>query len=365
VGHANRGRTSRSANQVKPDSGRHGTPLFSRKARRKYRLPLSLFILAALVLLFSLIRPGGFFTSINPANVVVPAFTPTPTALPRPTNVHGGHIVFTCTRKAINQICVINADGTGYQQLTYGNSNAYYPAISPDGDQVVFALNKYDNFDLNVIARDGLALPPSLRSGMTALTDGIGDAFSPLFSSDGTQILFVNRTRDNPSALWLMGRNGEDPHVIYQPAQDIVGAAWSPDGRTIAIAMAADARFAYEVFLLDFGNLSQSPRRVSHGLDGIGGGLSWSHDKNSLLIFAGPVAAREIYRLDIATGSFTQLTFGGNNAAGAYSPDGQFIVFNSLRTGGQADLYIMRADGHSMRQLTSNPEPDWQPQWGP
>jgi Tol biopolymer transport system component len=59
------------------------------------------------------------------------------------------------------------------------------------------------------------------------------------------------------------------------------------------------------------------------------------------------------------------LTFGGNNAAAAYSPDGQYIVFNSLRNNGQADLFIMRADGHSTRQLTDDPEPDWQPQWGP
>ncbi|MGE5073705.1 MAG: TolB family protein, partial [Anaerolineae bacterium] len=60
-----------------------------------------------------------------------------------------------------------------------------------------------------------------------------------------------------------------------------------------------------------------------------------------------------------------QLTFGGNNAAPCYSPDGQYIVFNSLRNNNQADLYIIRADGHSTRQLTSDPEPDWQPHWAP
>ena len=47
------------------------------------------------------------------------------------------------------------------------------------------------------------------------------------------------------------------------------------------------------------------------------------------------------------------------------SPDGQWIAFNSLRNDDQADIYIMRADGSSMRQVTDNPEPDWQPQWEP
>ena len=69
--------------------------------------------------------------------------------------------------------------------------------------------------------------------------------------------------------------------------------------------------------------------------------------------------------LDVQTGDTKQLTFGGNNASAAYSPDGAYIVFNSLRNQGQADLYVMRADGHSLRRLTDNPEPDWQPQWGP
>jgi TolB protein len=96
----------------------------------------------------------------------------------------------------------------------------------------------------------------------------------------------------------------------------------------------------------------------------MGGSISWSPNQRDLLVFAGPAAAREVFRLDIESGEVTQLTFGGNNASPAYSPDGQYIVFNSLRNGGQADLYIMHTDGHSMRQLTDNPEPDWQPQWG-
>ena len=344
---------------MKYDAGRRRPRLFRQNKNRGPLVPISIVVIAALLGIFSLIKPFQFSTNlnINPANVTVPPFTPTPTAVPTPTSIHGGHIVFTCMRKNINQICMIRADGTGYTQLTDSPDNAYYPVMSPDAKSIVFALNQYDIFNLNVLRlRD---------NDISKLTDQIGNSFSPDFSPDGKQIVFCNRVGNSPSALWLVNNDGKKPHQLYAGARDIVGAAWGPDGHTIAFTMQAGSALMYQVFLLDLANLNAPPRQVSHGLSDIGGSLDWSPDGKSLVIFAGPVQAREIYRLDVATGATTQLTFGGNNAAASYSTDGQYIVYNSLRNNNQADLYIMRSDGHSTRQLTTNPEPDWQPQWGP
>lgn len=345
---------------MKYDAGRKRTDLFKKRQQQKPRgplVPISIVIVAAILALFSLVKPFQFISNINPGNVTVPPFTPTPTPIPTPTDIHGGHIVFTCTRKDINQICMIRADGSGYRQLTNGTTNAYYPVMAPNAQYIVFALNQYDKFDLNVLRLSDL--------DVRKLTDSIGNSFSPDFSPDGKQIVFANRVGNAPSAIWVVGSDGKKPHQLYAGPKDIVGAAWSPDGNTIAFTMQVDLAFTYEVFLLDLRHPDAAPRRISHGLSGIGGSLDWSADGKSLVIFAGPVAAREVYRLDISTGAFTQLTFGGNNAAASYSTDGQYIVYNSLRNNNQADLYIMRADGHSTRQLTDDPEPDWQPQWGP
>ncbi|HTP00707.1 MAG TPA: hypothetical protein VMJ64_04980 [Anaerolineales bacterium] len=347
---------------MKYDAGRKRQDLFRKKQQKKPRgplVPISIAAVAVLLALFSLIKPFQFISNINinPANVTVPAFTPTPTAIPTPTSIHGGHIVFTCMRKNINQICMIRADGSGYEQLTSEANNAYYPVMSPDAQTIVFALNQYDLFNLNIMTtKDG---------EYRKLTDQIGNSLSPDFSPDGKQIVFVNRIGDAPSALWIVGSDGSNPHQIYAGTKDIVGAAWGPDGSTIAFTMVVDSAYTYQVFLLDLRHADTAPRQISHGRTDIGGSLDWSPDGKSLVVFAGPVEAREIYRLDAASGQLTQLTFGGNNAAASYSPDGQYIVYNSLRNNNQADLYIMRADGHSTRPLTSNPEPDWQPQWGP
>lgn len=335
------------------------------QVQKKRRFPVSLLFIAALVAFFGLVRPSQAPMNIDPASVSLPAPTLRPTVPPAPTDIHGGTIVFTCTRGAINQICTIRADGSTYEQLTSGTANSYYPAISPDGRHIAYAVNMYDTFDLYRLSPEVVEGPRNAESRIKRLTDYVGNAFSPSYSPDGRQIAFVNRVDDEPAAVWIMGSDGATPHAIPSPAGTVVAAQWSPDGRYIAVAAAVENSFSHRIFIIDLENPTAAPRQVPTALVDVGGSLAWSPDQRDLLIFAGPAAAREIYRLDIATGQTTQLTFGGNNASASYSPDGQYVVFNSLRNGGQADLYIMQADGHSMRQLTDHPEPDWQPRWGP
>jgi len=150
---------------------------------------------------------------------------------------------------------------------------------------------------------------------------------------------------------------------LYAGPNTIVSVDWSPDGNTIAFAMAVDSPDAYEIFLMNPD--ATNVRQLTRGLQGIGGSLDWSPDGKSLLIYAGPPGDKDIFRIDVNAKTASQLTDGGNNAACSYSPDGEWIAFNSLRNNDQADLFIMRADGSSTRQITDNPEPDWQPQWEP
>ena len=49
----------------------------------------------------------------------------------------------------------------------------------------------------------------------------------------------------------------------------------------------------------------------------------------------------------------------------SYSPDGDWIVYGSDYGNGNADLYVMRADGTGQRQLTRSEWWDSAPDWGP
>ena len=159
----------------------------------------------------------------------------------------------------------------------------------------------------------------------------------------------------------MVNADGLNPHLVYAGANTIVAAAWSPDGERIAYAMSVGIPQEYEICTMDTDGKNHI--RLSQGLNGIGGSIDWSPDSKNILIYAGVFGDKNIYRLDAETGAATQLTDGGNNAGASYSPDGLYIVFNSLRNDDQADLYIMRANGENQVPLTNHPEPDWGSQW--
>jgi Tol biopolymer transport system component len=292
----------------------------------------------------------------QPFNRDLPTPEPTLTPLPLPTKQHIGRIVFTCTRGDYNQLCMVNADGTDYRQITDVEANNYYPAYSPQAGSIVYASNQSGGaFDLFLFIFEG--------SRLVRLTNFIGNVISPSFSPDGQKILFANRAGEGPTSLWVIDNTGENANLLFAGPNTIVAADWSPDGRTIAFAMAVDKLDEYQVFLMNADGTNAV--QLTNGLPGIGGSLDWSPDGRYLLIYAGAPGDKNIFKIDVEGKTAVQLTNGGNNAASSFSPDGQWIAFNSLRNNNQADIFIMRPDGTDVRQVTDNPEPDWQPHWQP
>ncbi|HLO31971.1 MAG TPA: hypothetical protein VK249_22670 [Anaerolineales bacterium] len=332
--------------------------IFSRRNQaRNFRLPFGLLLVVIAIALCVLIPANQInISNLNIGDKALPTPLGTFTPLPKPTKEHIGRIIFTCTRGDYNQLCRVNADGTDYKQLTNLEAHSYYPVFSPLGGSVVYASNQNGGvFDLFMVMLDSGRL---LR-----LTDHIGNVISPSFSPDGSRILFANQAAEGPTSLWTIDTTGENADLLYAGPNTIVAADWSPVGNRIAFAMAVDQPDAYEVFIMD--DNGTNVRQLTRGLTGIGGSLDWSPDGKYLLIYAGPPGDKNIFLVDVDGQTAKQLTNGGNNAACSFSPDGQWIAFNSLRNNDQADIFIMRADGSNVRQVTTDPEPDWQPHWEP
>jgi Tol biopolymer transport system component len=81
------------------------------------------------------------------------------------------------------QIYLANADGSNQRKLTDLDDSRYLsaPHVAPDGSQIAFAYNE----EIHLMAADG--------SNVRQVTGGEGDAAQPMWSPDGTQILFFRR----------------------------------------------------------------------------------------------------------------------------------------------------------------------------
>jgi TolB protein len=229
----------------------------------------------------------------------------------------------------------------------------YYPVFTPDGSALLFASNRNGPFDLYLLLFG--------EKQLFQITENVGNVVSPDYSPDGRRIVFANQAGDGPTSIWMVNADGLNPHLVYAGTDTIVAVAWSPDGEKIAYAMSVGIPQEYEIFTMDANG--KNHLRISQGLTGIGGSIDWSPDSKNLLVYAGTFGDKNVFSIEIPTGNYTQITDGGNNAGASYSPDGRYIVFNSLRNDDQADLYIMRADGSNQVQLTNDPEPDWGAVW--
>jgi TolB protein len=294
----------------------------------------------------------------NPAN---PGSAATSVPSPSSSDQPSGHIVFTCQIfkvTAMNQICIMNADGTGYRRLTTeDNLQHFYPSLSPDGKSVLYAgfreQNVYEIYRLDLT--DG---------SVDQLTNRIGVNTGPEFSPDGQRIVFSrSNPRTNAVQIMLMDSNGEGVGNVPQ----ISGwdPTWSPDGKRILFASNRDG--TTQLYTM---NLSGRELTRITNLPSIRGRSDWSPDGQSIVTYSGETWNREVYIMAADGSGVRQLTPSGGNSQGpSFSPNGKWVAFTAYfdHPGDDhgCEIYIIRTDGTDLRRLTNNNYCDYQPRWGP
>src|SRR5204862_1050435 len=127
------------------------------------------------------------------------AETPSPIAATLEANPPTGKIVFACYINQIDQICLMNADGTGRLQLTKFPATAFYPSLSHDGQKIFFSSKQASGFEIYSMNIDG--------DNKKRLTKNLGSLYAPELSPNGERVIF---TKDK-DGLWLMKPDGKSP----------------------------------------------------------------------------------------------------------------------------------------------------------
>ncbi len=68
---------------------------------------------------------------------------------------NGNKIAFTSDRDGDEEIFVMNANGTGVQQLTDNDDGDWNPAWSPNGNKIAFTSDRYGDWEIFVMNADG------------------------------------------------------------------------------------------------------------------------------------------------------------------------------------------------------------------
>ena len=330
---------------------------------KKFALP-GILALIGLACVSGLLFAANFVS--NNIKTPVPATTPpdvdpfiteTATEPSVPQDQPTGKIIYTCQIQG-DEICIINADGSGWRRLTdiqFANSNAN---LSPDGQTAVYAVTEgtqSEIYELNIANGKSTQL--------TDLGQGLG---SPEISPYDNYIIFHYRPDSKSNLqLWIMNRDGSNPHEFYSmPGRDVHDGTWSPDGTQILFALGKGEN--NNLYIIDING--DEPRLLNNSID-TRGRSDWGLGGLISLDQGGPFA-HEVYIMNDDGSNLRQIAPPGMNSQGAsFSPDGKWITFTAYTNVADKDLnsceiFIMRIDGSDMRQLTNNGYCDYQPRWG-
>jgi Tol biopolymer transport system component len=209
-------------------------------------------------------------------------------------------------------------------------------SVSPDGHKLVFAGGAgASGFDLAVMNADG-----SARRDL-----GTGDPSSAAWSPDGKRIAIASLY----GRLFVMDADGSGRSRLTGGDGDS-SPAWSPDGKRLAFVREFDG-----VMLVDpDGRNLHLLRRTDDDV----AQLHWAPDGRSLT-FVKLAEPGELVTLSIPGGRVVRRVrrAGAPYSGVSWSPDGRHLAFAQS----SGHLVVMNADGSGRRSLGVGSEPSWAP----
>jgi len=289
----------------------------------------------------------------------------TPTIVPAQATGQGGglsEIAFASKDGKVSQIFSIKADGTDLKRLTSLPAGACSPDWSPDGRQLIFVspciekASQYPDsglFILDLETGEVMALP----------FDPAGD-FEPAWSPDGQKIAFTS-LRDGTLQVYVFNFSDSSlTNLTSGSATQSRYPAWSPDSSRIVYTV---LRIGLLQIWSMFADGSQKQQLVRTGGTFSEYLPSWSPDGTFLLfsqtndIITVPSA---LIRFDLQTGNSSQLPIPRPVVDVDFSPDGQWIAYETTDTK-NPDIYICQLLECVPQRLTTASANDFDPVWRP
>lgn len=265
----------------------------------------------------------------------------------------------------------------GLSQVSFAQEGEDFdPALTPDGDKMIFASTQYR-------ATSDIYIKPVKGSVVTQLTSDPADDVMPAVSPDGKKIAFASN-RSGSWNIYVMPITGGRPVQITSTGAHDLHPSWSPDGKRLVFSRLGEVSHRWEMWVTDASNPSAS-HFVGYGLlpewCPVAGTGANGADR---ILFQLPRerGARTfgVWTIDFKDGvtsnAMAIATSGGSALINpTWSPDGKFIAYaevpapegrveiNQSRPS-QSDLWMAAVDGSARVKLTDGNAVALMPHWG-
>jgi Tol biopolymer transport system component len=159
----------------------------------------------------------------------------------------------------------------------------------------------------------------------------------------------------NPPGWWMMDIEDRSTQYIMPPGD----AAWSPDGKTIAVLRRATSRTGFDLLFVNMATKAEEKITTLDGAD-MGFGISWSPDGQQVVFSVGRQGLKDLYVLNTETKQIIILNDNDKeDELPAWSPKGNIIAYQN-----NFSLYLISADGKCKIKIPDTPDA-FSPTWSP
>jgi TolB protein len=236
---------------------------------------------------------------------------------------------------AANQaIWIMNSDGSGQKKLYDGMAWEGDPVFNEDGSKIYFAAESKKAFSaryisIHVMNDDG-------NDGVK-LTEN-ADSRNPAVSPDGNRLVYVSRASGNYD-IWTMSPNGSDNERLTDAQGDESSPSWSPDGNTIVYSAMGD------IFTIGVNDVrpEQLTSDTYNNIEPV-----YSPDGNSIVYTSNIGGDYDLWILSADGSSHLKLTSDpSDEKAPSWSPDGSKIAYTSNRDG-EFNIWVMTVENSNI-----------------
>jgi TolB protein len=216
------------------------------------------------------------------------------------------HLLYLSYKSMEPALYLIDLKAQTEMKITSPHGRVIGGTLSPDGDQIVAAIERGGITNLYLLTREGAEI--------RQLSDTSGINVSPAFSPDGAKLAFTSDRSGTPQ-IYLMDLSGGSPKRITYSGDYNTTPAFSPKGDKLAYQSRSNGRF-------------------------------------------------DIFTIPVGGGDPTQVTDGnGSNEYPSWSPDGRYLAFSSTRAHNSRIYIMMVGNRKIISSLTEGNGNDSCPAW--